>query len=196
MANRAGSNGKLAGKWLGAVLIVMGLALALVPLYQQWLPGVEPQVQTPTLPAQPAVDQSRVIHVELVAQVNQDMAWQFTPKVVSIDVHPGQVVKTAYLAVNLADARMVGQPVPLVAPLLAAAHVNKIDCFCFKPIALEAQQSIELPLVFYIQPSLPESITSLTLTFTLFDITKKAAAEHLAWHSPVWIPLASANRVL
>ncbi|MCV5745125.1 cytochrome c oxidase assembly protein, partial [Escherichia coli] len=76
-------------------------------------------------------DLSRTIRVEFMAHVNADMPWEFKPKVISMHVHPGEVVQTEYLAFNESGQRLVGQAVPSVSPGNGAAYVNKIECFCF-----------------------------------------------------------------
>jgi cytochrome c oxidase assembly protein subunit 11 len=58
-----------------------------------------------------------------------------------------------------------------VSPARAADYLNKIECFCFQKQPLQAGEAKEFPLVFFIDPDLPEDITKLTLSYTLFDIS-------------------------
>ena len=67
---------------------------------------------------------------------------------------------------------MTAQAVPSVAPSNAAAHLKKLECFCFEQQYLEPGESISIPLKFVIDPDLPADISSLALGYTLFDITK------------------------
>ena len=68
---------------------------------------------------------------------------------------------------------MVGQSVPSVAPGRAASYFKKIECFCFEQQTLEAQEEVWMPLQFYIDPHIPSDVTTLTLSYTLYDITTK-----------------------
>ncbi|MGR5470881.1 cytochrome c oxidase assembly protein, partial [Vibrio astriarenae] len=76
-------------------------------------------------------DISRTIRVEFMAHINPDMPWTFKPETIYLDVHPGEVIQTAYLAKNNASQSLVGQAVPSVSPGTGAAYFNKIECFCF-----------------------------------------------------------------
>ena len=99
------------------------------------------------------------------------MPWEFGPEVKRMQVHPGELIHTKYFATNTTNATMVGQAVPSVSPGLGAAYFNKTECFCFNQQTLTAHASAELPLIFYVDPGLPEGINTLTLSYTLFDIT-------------------------
>lgn len=178
------ANKRLSGKLLFATLLMFGFGFALVPLYDVMCDALgingktnsEAQIQ----PQGMEVDSSRVIHVEFMAHINQGVDWELRPKQASMDVHPGQVIQTAYVAVNRSSERMIGQAVPSVSPGLAASHFNKIECFCFQQQGLDSQQTAELPLIFYIEPNVPASIHTLTLSYTLFDITERTSKQDVA----------------
>ncbi len=178
------ANKRLSGKLLFATLLMFGFGFALVPLYDVMCDALgingktnsEAQIQ----PQGMAVDTSRVIHVEFMAHIKQGVDWELRPKQASMDVHPGQVIQTAYVAVNRSSERMIGQAVPSVSPGLAASHFNKIECFCFQQQGLDSKQTAELPLIFYIEPNVPASIHTLTLSYTLFDITERTSKQDVA----------------
>ncbi|WP_456294972.1 cytochrome c oxidase assembly protein [Vibrio sp. AK197] len=178
------ANKRLSGKLLFATLLMFGFGFALVPLYDVMCDALgingktssEAQIQ----PQGMVVDTSRMIHVEFMAHIKQGVDWELRPKQASMDVHPGQVIQTAYVAVNRSSERMIGQAVPSVSPGLAASHFNKIECFCFQQQGLDSQQTAELPLIFYIEPNVPASIHTLTLSYTLFDITERTSKQDVA----------------
>ncbi|MGF1749252.1 cytochrome c oxidase assembly protein [Vibrio cionasavignyae] len=169
------SNKKLIAILCAAVIGMFGFGFALVPLYDVMCDVLGINGKTNTVSAvQPVgmqIDTSRTIRVEFMAHINPDMPWAFTPQQVVMDVHPGQVIQTAYMATNNATQPLVGQAVPSVSPGLGAAYFNKIECFCFNQQPLEASAQAEMPLIFYIEPDVPESIHTLTLSYTLFNIT-------------------------
>ena len=74
------------------------------------------------------------------------------------------------------DRATVGQAIPSISPGQGAAYFNKTECFCFNQQHLAASTSAELPLIFFVDPQLPESIHTLTLSYTLYDITDKQLA--------------------
>jgi cytochrome c oxidase assembly protein subunit 11 len=75
---------------------------------------------------------------------------------------------------------MIGQAVPSVSPGPAAAYLKKVECFCFNRQELQAGESKSMPLKFYIDPTLPEDINTITLSYSLYDITQSKPAPALA----------------
>ncbi|CCN73264.1 cytochrome c oxidase assembly protein [Vibrio nigripulchritudo] len=173
-ANR--SNRKLTGWLLLSVVAMFGFGFLLIPLYdimcEQLGINGKPSNEAVSSPVGMQVDTSRVIRVEFMAHVKPDMPWTFTPAKKVMDVHPGEVIQTRYIATNLNQTDLVGQAVPSIAPGNGAAYFNKIECFCFNRQPLEGNKSAELPVIFYIEPTIPDSIHTLTLSYTLFNITE------------------------
>lgn len=95
-------------------------------------------------------------------------------------VVPGKIYDTAYLAENMTPRDLVAQAVPSVSPGYAAAHMNKIECFCFERQPLAGGEDTRMPLQFMVDPDLPSSVKAITLNYTLFDITDKVTAETAA----------------
>lgn len=174
--SHAKSNQRLTFKLLAATLAMFGFGFALVPLYDVMCDALGINGKTNTESAlQPqgmSPDTSRRIRVEFMAHLNQGIPWQFGPKQTFMDVYPGEVIQTAFIAKNLSSHQIVGQAVPSVSPGLGATYFNKIECFCFNQQPLASQDSAEMPLIFYIEPDIPESIHTLTLSYTLYDITQ------------------------
>ncbi|MFA0086619.1 cytochrome c oxidase assembly protein [Vibrio sp. E150_011] len=175
------SNKKLTGWLCVAVVGMFGFGFALVPLYDVMCDVLGINGKTNTVSAvQPVgmqVDESRKIRVEFMAHINPDMPWSFAPQKVSMDVHPGEVIQTAYLATNNTSQSLVGQAVPSVSPGTGAVYFNKIECFCFNQQPLDANANAEMPLIFYIEPDVPESIHTLTLSYTLYNITSSVSSD-------------------
>jgi cytochrome c oxidase assembly protein subunit 11 len=184
MDEQAKSNHKLTLKLCVAVLAMFGFGFALVPLYDVMCDalGINGKTNSESViqPQGMVPDTSRLIRVEFMAHNNQGIPWSFAPAQTSMDVHPGQVIQTAYLAKNLSSQEIVGQAVPSVSPGLGASYFNKIECFCFNQQPLQAKANAEMPLIFYIEPDIPESIHTLTLSYTLYDITDKTAPQEIA----------------
>jgi len=175
------ANRRLTVKLLIGTVLMFGFGFALVPLYDVMCKTLGINGKTSEVAAiQPAtlmVDESRTIRVEFMAHVSHGMPWKFGPKVSHMDVHPGQVIQTAFLASNSSGERLIGQAVPSVSPGQGATYFNKIECFCFHQQPLAGKTDAEMPLIFYIEPDIPDSIHTLTLSYTLYNITDSVKAE-------------------
>lgn len=119
------------------------------------------------------VDTGREIQVQFITQNNSDMPWEFDPSTTIVRVNPGALNDTYFIAKNITDQHMIGQAVPSVSPSRAAEYFHKTECFCFESQPLGANSSIEMPLRFIIDKDLPNDIKTVTLSYTLFDITER-----------------------
>ena len=120
------------------------------------------------------VDESRTITVQFMATNNEGMPWEFGPSVTAMKVHPGAVNDTVYLARNPLPEAMVAQAIPSVSPARAAEYFHKTECFCFNHQPLDGQSTAEMPLQFIIDQDLPKDIRTITLSYTIFDVTDMA----------------------
>ena len=163
---------------LAAVCVLMlGFAYALVPLYDilcditglSGSTGNLTQAAPAQLQAMP--DDDRQITLQFVANVNRSMPWDIRPDQFEMTVRPGETYRTVFHAYNRTPRAMTGQAVPSVAPQMAAPHLVKQECFCFTSQPLDAGERVEMPLVFRVSKHLPETIGTLTLSYTFFDIT-------------------------
>ncbi|WP_153448307.1 cytochrome c oxidase assembly protein [Vibrio algicola] len=158
------------------VIGMFAFGFALVPLYDIMCDKLGINGKTNTVAASSqglTIDTSRKVLVQFISNVSPSIPWTFRPNQTEIFVHPGQVIKTTYHAVNNGNKAMIGQAVPSISPGLAATHFNKIECFCFNHQPLGAHAVAELPVIFYVDHQLPQSINTLTLSYTLYDITDK-----------------------
>ncbi|CAK2080314.1 cytochrome c oxidase assembly protein [Vibrio crassostreae] len=175
------STKKLTGYLVLSVVAMFGFGFALVPLYDVMCEALGINGKTNTVSAvQPQgmqPDYSRTIRVEFMSHIKPDMPWTFSPEVRVLEVHPGEVVQTNYIAKNLSGASLVGQAVPSVSPGMGATYFNKMECFCFNQQPLDGFKSADMGLIFYIEPNIPDSIHTLTLSYTLFNITSEVVGE-------------------
>lgn len=126
------------------------------------------------------VDKGRTIRVQFVATNNGAMPWLFEPKVTEVSVHPGEAVPVQFWAKNPTGKDMVAQAIPSVSPANAARYFHKTECFCFNQQPLEAGEDAELPLVFIVDRDLPAAVNTITLSYTLFDVTGRVTEEMAA----------------
>jgi cytochrome c oxidase assembly protein subunit 11 len=118
------------------------------------------------------VDKSRSVEVQFLATRNAKLPWDFYPKLKSVTLHPGENKKIEYVAKNNSDHTMTVQAIPSVTPGLAANYLRKTECFCFNQQTLKSGQSMDMPLIFHLDPELPSEYHTVTLSYTLFDAGK------------------------
>ncbi len=161
-------------------LAMFGFGFALVPLYDVFcdLTGLNGKTAATAATAEAArVDTSREIIIEFIARPNQQMPWLFKPEVTRMTVHPGEIHIMNYIAQNPTSRMIVGQAVPSVSPGQAALYFHKIECFCFTQQQLAGGKDMLMPLQFYVDPALPKQFSTITLSYTLYDVTSAWAGD-------------------
>lgn len=164
-----------------AVVAMFGFGFALVPLYEVFceLTGINGKtngrVEANRLDNLEA-DLSRSVRVQFITHNNESMPWQFKPMQYELVVHPGQMVEARFFARNRSNQEMTAQAVPSLSPSQGTNYFHKTECFCFNSQTLAANESIEMPLRFVVDPALPKELSVLTLSYTLFDISESAPA--------------------
>ncbi|MBY4596237.1 cytochrome c oxidase assembly protein [Ottowia caeni] len=117
------------------------------------------------------VDKSRTITVEFDANVRGP--WHFKPEKRTMTVHPGELNTVMYEFQNVQDRRMAAQAIPSYAPRQASAHFQKLECFCFNQYTLDPGERKEWPVAFIIDPRLSKDVTTITLSYTFFEVGTK-----------------------
>lgn len=126
------------------------------------------------------VQEEREITIQFLADTDPAMVWDFKPNVFSIKVHPGEIHKVDFHVRNPAAYRIVGQAIPSVAPSQATPYFKKTECFCFNNQELAGGDEMDMPLIFYVDPKLPKSVRTITLSYQLYDITEQSGQADLA----------------
>lgn len=185
---KTSENRTLVGKLLLLTIGMFAFGYALVPLYDVFCEvtgigdrtgGATASTAVPTGP-----DLDRVVDIEFVASVNQQAPWEFRPAVSRMQVHPGQMYQTTFFAENKSDEAMVGQAVPSVAPGQATQYLQKTECFCFTEQRFEAGEARDMPVVFFIDPELPDHVDTLTLSYTFFAQSRVASSSGVGAAQP------------
>jgi cytochrome c oxidase assembly protein subunit 11 len=156
---------------------MFAFGFALVPIYNSLCKQLGLNGKTnPTAVAydpKSAKISSREITVEFVATNNSNLPWAFYPKTRKIKIHPGEMATLAFYAENKTDHTMTVQAIPSVTPGIAAKHLKKTECFCFTQQTLKGHEAMDMPLLFHLDNELPKEINTITLAYTLFDVTNK-----------------------
>jgi cytochrome c oxidase assembly protein subunit 11 len=180
-------NRRLLGKLVVVATVMFGFGYALVPMYRaicealgiNVLSLAEQRVATGSWSGKRAttntqVDTTRTVTVEFDA--NARGPWDFKPAQRSLQVHPGEMATVMYEFKNIQNRTMAAQAIPSYAPRQASPHFNKLECFCFNEYTLAAGESREWPVVFIIDPKLPKDVTTITLSYTFFEVGGKVPA--------------------
>jgi cytochrome c oxidase assembly protein subunit 11 len=160
-------------KIAGLVVAMFAFGFALVPLYDVFcaITGFGGKTAAAATPVVEAPDPNRTVRVELLASVARGAPWQFEPEVSHLDVHPGQLYETHFVARNLTGAKLVAQAVPSVAPGTAARYFRKAECFCFTSQEFQPHEERELKLAFMVANELPAHVDTLSLSYTYFSVS-------------------------
>jgi len=180
-------NRRMLMKLMVVVVMMFGFGYALVPMYRAICDALginvlslsEQRVATGSWSgrasaANTQVDTTRLITVEFDA--NARGPWDFKPAQRSVQVHPGELTTVMYEFKNIQNRTMAAQAIPSYAPMQASAHFNKLECFCFNEYILAPGESKQWPVVFVIDPKLPKDVTTITLSYTFFEVGGKVPA--------------------
>lgn len=110
----------------------------------------------------------RMITVEFDGGVNSKLPWAFHPQAATMRVRPGEQYETMFYARNNGSRAIVGNAVPSIAPARASGYFSKTECFCFTAQTLLAGEARDMPVRFIIDPSLPDDVTTITLSYTFY----------------------------
>jgi cytochrome c oxidase assembly protein subunit 11 len=166
-----------------AVMMFAFVFVVMVPLYDVLCEalGINGKPSAQAYTAAPArVDESRTVTIQFIASNNEGMPWEFAPTTTMMKVHPGAVNGTVFHARNPLPQAMVGQAIPSISPARAAQYFHKTECFCFNQQPLDGETSAELPLQFIVDQDLPRDIGTITLSYTIFDVTDMVGAAVVA----------------
>ena len=192
------ANTKMLGKLAVITVGMFGFGYALIPLYkhicemtginilslvERQVPGNGVAGRDVSIPGNSQVDLTRTITVEFDANVRGP--WEFSPEKRSVQVHPGELTTVMYDFQNVQNRRMAAQAIPSYAPSQAAAHFNKLECFCFNQYTLEPGEKKRWPVAFVIDPKLSKDVTTITLSYTFFEVGGKTPPAPVATQDTV-----------
>lgn len=173
----------ITGLSLAALVVGMvGLSYAAVPLYDLFCRATGYGGTTMVATEAPNQIGDREMTVRFNADVNRDLPWRFRPVQVSVTVRVGEPTLAFYRVENTSEQTIVGTATYNVTPLKAGEYFSKIDCFCFTEQVLQPGEISELPVSFFVDPSIADDpkmdrISTLTLSYTFFEVETSARAQ-------------------
>lgn len=162
---------------------MFGFGFAMVPLYNVFcevtgLGGRAIQIADNN---DQAVASERVVSIRFDATVNSSLPWIFEARDKVAEYNLGVPNKALYLAMNPDSTAITGQATYNVSPPEAALYFVKTECFCFTEQTLQANESREMPVYFYVKNDLPEHIKDITLSYTFYRLGYEPS-DHMAHH--------------
>jgi cytochrome c oxidase assembly protein subunit 11 len=173
-------NARLAWTLAAAVGGMLALAYAASPLYDMFCratgfggtPQVAQEGERPVL--------SRTVNVRFDSNVDANLPWRFTPLEREVKVKLGEERLVHYRVTNVSQRPIVGTSTYNVTPETAGAWFNKLQCFCFTEQLLLPGQSMDMPVVFFVDPEMDkdrryDNIRTVTLSYTFFEAKTERA---------------------
>ena len=172
------SNLKVAAFGATMALTMVGVSFAAVPLYQLFcqVTGYGGTTQRADAYSDKVLDKRILVRFDANTS---GVPWTFEPVQRDVNIRIGETVQVAYKAKNTSDRTIKGTATFNVVPEMAGAYFNKVECFCFTETELKPGESIDMPVVFYVDPDIvnvPElkAMTAITLSYTFFPVDEKA----------------------
>jgi cytochrome c oxidase assembly protein subunit 11 len=166
-------NGPIVVLLISVIAGMVGLSFASVPLYRLFCAATGFGGTTQRAEASPTRIAAGLITVRFDAQVAPGLDWEFRPLQSSIAVHPGAQDQVFFRAVNRTAAPVTAQAVYNVTPTKAGVYFDKLQCFCFNSQTLAPGQSVDMGVVFFVDPDIltdpsTREVRSITLSYTMF----------------------------
>jgi len=170
----ADKNARTAWRLVLVVGGMLGLAYAAVPLYEAFCkatgfagtPRIAIEGDRPIL--------NRTVEVRFDTNVDPNLAWRFEPVQREVKVRLGEEKLVYFRATNRSQRPIVGTATYNVTPEPAGPWFNKIQCFCFTEQLLQPGQSVDMPVIFFVDPDMDkdrryDNVRTITLSYTFFE---------------------------
>jgi cytochrome c oxidase assembly protein subunit 11 len=157
------------------VATMVGMSFAAVPFYDWFCRTTGFGGTTQVASAGPAAMSGRTVTVRFDANISRGLPWRFEPEQTSVDVKLGEVVTVFYTVTNQSARETVAQASYNVAPPTVGGYFSKIECFCFTEQRLAPGEKREMPVVFFVDPSLADNaemddLNTITLSYTFYPL--------------------------
>ena len=167
---RLPGNRRLFMKLAVVAVAMFGFGYAMVPFYNEICRATGLRdIDRPDQVVNTQVDATRSVRIEFDTNL-RNMPWKFRALQESTNVHPGAVTQVLFEVVNESDHAVTGQAIPSYGPQFAGQYFHKLDCFCFKRQTLAPGETRKMPVVFVVDPRLPQQVSTITLSYTFFEV--------------------------
>lgn len=163
------------------VAVMTGAAFAAVPLYQMFCQVTGFGGATRVAAAAPGAPLERMVEVRFDANTAPGLDWSFTPELRSVDVRVGETKLAYYRVHNRSSQPVTASATYNVTPTQSGYHFAKMQCFCFTDQTLQPGETLDMPVVFFVDPAFAEDpemrgVKTITLSYTFFPKAAPLAA--------------------
>ena len=175
MSASVAPNNKRTALIMAAVVAgMLALAFASVPLYRIFCEATGFAGTTLRADKAPGAVAGE-IGVRFDANTHPGLPWRFEPEQRTVCIQPGAQTKIFYKAQNLSARDWTGQAVFNVSPDRVGKYFKKIECFCFTEQTLKAGQTVDMPVIFFVDPKIKQdpdtrTIDEITLIYTFYPV--------------------------
>jgi cytochrome c oxidase assembly protein subunit 11 len=184
MSAGANRNARLAWTMVAVVGGMLALSYAAVPLYEAFCKATG-FAGTPLVAKEGAqgVDRpviGRTIEVRFDSNTDANLPWRFQPVERSVKVRLGEEKLVFFRATNLSQRPIVGTATYNVTPEWTAGWFNKVQCFCFNEQLLQPGQSVDMPVLFFVDADMDkdrhyDDVRTITLSYTFYEAKTERA---------------------
>lgn len=158
----------------GVAVAMVGAAYAAIPLYNLFCQVTGYGGTTQVASAEAGTVLERTVEVRFDSSMGRGLPWTFEPVQSSMTVQVGETSLAFYRATNNSDQPVTGMATYNVTPFKAAPYFSKLECFCFTEQTLQPGESIEMPVLFFVDPLIDEErrmddVRTITLSYTFFE---------------------------
>lgn len=158
----------------GFAALMLGVAFASVPLYRLFCQVTGFNGTTQRASEAPGAVAGQ-IGVRFDANINPALPWRFEPVQARVRIAPGARIQVLYRATNLTARSTTGRAIFNVTPAATGKYFNKIECFCFTEQTLKPGQSVDMPVIFFVDPRIRDDedtrdIDEITLSYTFYPV--------------------------
>lgn len=167
---------------------MVGAAYAAVPLYKLFCQATGFDGTVRKAVAKPTKVLDRKVEIRFDANV-RTLPWDFQPMQTSQDIRIGDTGLAFFKVTNKGDKPMTGRALYNVVPEQAGAYFQKLECFCFSNQTIEPGQTVEFPVVYFVDPGFvtdadTKDKSTITLSYTFFPAVPDAAGAKQAESPP------------
>jgi cytochrome c oxidase assembly protein subunit 11 len=153
---------------------MVGAAYASVPLYKLFCQVTGYGGTTQRAERQYA---GRILDRDITVRFDTNVApgvpWEFVPVERQMTMKIGETVEAKFRVHNRFSTPTTARASFNVSPDLAGPYFNKVECFCFNDTTLKPGETLDMPVVFYVDPDIVDlaemkDTRTITLSYTLF----------------------------
>ncbi|MAP49395.1 MAG: cytochrome c oxidase assembly protein [Oceanicaulis sp.] len=174
MFSKLDKNTKVFALCGGIILGMVGMAYAAVPIYDLFCRVTGYGGTTQVVQYDPGQVLDREVTVRFDASRSRDFPWEFEPLQNEMTVRAGETALAFYRATNTSDRPVTGIASYNVTPFKMGPYFSKLECFCFTEQTLDPGQSMDMPVIFFVDPLMDEDdrlddIRTMTLSYTFWE---------------------------